>query len=154
MEDRYNILITYSGDGDFRFMVKRIGEVSISKTRPVYIYNVTAGVINDLRTLKRLLLNVAIGAKPDGAFKVYDFNDYTAMPKAVPGQKPNLTHAEPISNSEISSILKGGNAAPIEEAKEEAKEEVKEETKKEEKPKSTKTTKKTTTKKKTSTKKK
>ncbi len=115
MENKYNILITYAGDGDFKFIVKRIGEISISKQRPVYIYNVDSGVINDLRVLKRLLLNVAIGAKPTGAYKIYDYNDYTAMPKAIIGQRPNLTNVEPISNNEISSILKGGSAAPTEE---------------------------------------
>ena len=37
------------------------------------------------------------------------------MPKAIIGQRPNLADVEPISNSEISSILKGGSAAPTEE---------------------------------------
>lgn len=124
MENKYNILITYAGDGDFKFIVKKIGEISISRQKPVYIYNVDAGVINDLRTLKRLLLNVSIGAKPTGAYKIYDFDDYTAMPRAVVGQRPNIASAEPISNSEISSILKGGSAAPVIENTEDVKDEV------------------------------
>jgi hypothetical protein len=115
MENKYNVLITYAGDGEFKFIIKKIGEVSISKLKPIYIYNVDAGVINDLRTLKRLLLNVTIGAKPTGAYKIYDFDDFTSMPKAVIGQRPNVVKAEPVSNGEIASILKGGSQAPIEE---------------------------------------
>lgn len=129
MEGKYNILITYNGDGDFKFIVKRIGEIIISKAKPVYIYNVDATVINDLRTLKRLLLDIHIGAKPTGAFKVYDFDAYSNMPKAVAGMRPNLKNTEPISNNEITAILKGGSQAPVEEPKEE-------EPKKDEEPKS------------------
>lgn len=135
---KYNILITYAGDGEFKFNIGRIGEISISKQKPVYIYNVTADVINNLRPLKRLLLNVNIGAKPTGAYKIYDYDNYTAMPKAPIGQRPNLVNAEPVSNAEISSILKGGSQAPIEEFKEDTKEAggeaVKEEDKKPEEP--------------------
>lgn len=151
-ENKYNILITYRGDGDFKFVVKKIGEVSISKGKPVYIYNVDAGVINDLRTMKRLLLDVSIGSKPDGAYKIYNFDNYTSMPKAVPGQRPNLVNAEPISNNEISQILRGGSTPEPEVVPEvkPVKEEPKEEPKEESKPKATK---KTTTKKKTTKKK-
>lgn len=145
MEDKYNILITYSGDGDFKFMVRRIGEVIISRNKPVYIYNAPANVINELRILRRLLLNVIIGAKPAGAYKVYDYNDYTEMPRAIAGMRPNLAKAEPISNGEIASILKGGNKP----AEPEKVEEPKKEEAKEEKPKTTKkSTKKKTSKKK------
>lgn len=154
MEGKYNVLLNYAGDGEFKFIVKRIGEVSITKQRPIFIYNVDASVINDLRTLRRLLLNVTIGAKPTGAYKVYNFDDFTSMPKAVVGQKPNVIKAEPVSNNEIASILKGGSQAPIEPIKEE--EPKVEEPKKEEKPaeeKKTTTKKKTTSKKKTSKKK-
>ena len=167
MENKYNIMISYAGDGDFKFNVRRIGEILISRGKPVYIYNVTFDVINDLRTFKRLLLNVNIGAKPNGAFRIYDYDNYTNMPKAVVGVKPNVVEKEPVSESEISSILKGGSVAPIidavveeddatqlikdeiENTKDEVKKEVKEETPK--KPVSTK--KKTASKKKTSKKK-
>lgn len=137
MEDKYNILITYSGDGDFKFIVKRLGEISIAKNKPVYIYNVPSSVINDLRTLRRLLLTVTIGAKPEGAFRIYNFEDYIAMPRAVPGQRPNLVAKDnPLSNAEITAILKGGSSVVVSE-----------EPKKE----GTKTTSKTTTKKPTNT---
>ena len=164
MEGKYNVLLNYAGDGEFKFIVKRIGEVSITKQRPIFIYNVDAGVINDLRTLRRLLLNVTIGAKPNGAYKIYNFDDFTSMPKAVVGQKPNVVKAEPVSNNEIASILKGGSQAPIEPIMEEkpkveepkVEEPKTEEPKKEDKPaegKKTTTKKKTTSKKKTSKKK-
>ena len=157
--NKYNILITYAGDGEFKFNISRIGEVSISKQKPIYIYNVTAEVITNLRPLKRLLLLVTIGAKPTGAYKIYDYDNYTPMPKAIIGRRPNMV-AEPVSNSEIASILRGGSEAPAieEEVKEEAPvveaEEVKEETPVTEPVKEEAPAKKTTTKKKSTSKKK
>ena len=67
MNSKYNVLVNYLGDGEFKFSVKRIGEVSISKERPVFIYNADVEVINSLRTLKRMLIDITIGGKPTGA---------------------------------------------------------------------------------------
>ena len=146
MENKYNIMITYKGDGDFRFTVKRIGEVTITKTKPVYIYNVDANVINNLRELRRLLLEITIGAKPDGAFKVYNFDDYVDLRRPMTHK---VKESDALSNSDISAILKGAKEPEvIEEKVEEVKEEpVKEEVKKPS------TTKKKSTKKKSSKKK-
>lgn len=142
MENKYNIMITYRGDGDFKFVVRRIGEVLITKTKPVYIYNVTADVIGSLRELRRLLLDVTIGAKPDGAYKVYDFNDYIDQNRVLSRRVPE---SSALSNEDISSILKGATTPEVVETK--PKEENKEEVKTTKKPS---TTKKKSTKKKTS----
>lgn len=110
MENKYNIMITYGGDGDFRFTVKRIGEITITKTKPVYIYNVDANVINNLRELRRLLLEITIGAKPDGAFKVYNFDDYADIRRPMTNK---IKESDALSNSDISSILKGAKEPEI-----------------------------------------
>ena len=114
MNNKYNVLITYAGDGDFKFVVKKIGEVEISRTKPIYIYNADIDVINSLRVLKRMLINIAIGAKPTGAYKIYNMNDFDAQAKlnqtvAMPSNVQNT-----ISNTDISSILSSGTNGPIE----------------------------------------
>lgn len=136
MENKYNIMITYKGDGDFKFVVKRIGEITITKTKPVYIYNVDANVINSLRDLRRLLLEVTIGAKPEGAYKVYNFDDYMDARRVFSRKVADNT--ETLSNADISSILKGATEPEVVETKEvveEKAEEVTEEPVKEEAPK-------------------
>ena len=130
MENKYNIMITYKGDGDFKFVVKRIGEITITKTKPVYIYNVDANVINSLRDLRRLLLEVTIGAKPEGAYKVYNFDDYVDARRIFSRKVADNT--ETLSNADISSILKGATEPEVVEEKIE---EVTEEPVKEEAPK-------------------
>ena len=120
------------------------------RQKPVYIYNVDANVINNLRELRRLLLEVSIGAKPDGAFKVYNFDDYADVRKPITNR---IKESDVLSNSDISSILKGAKEPEIiEEDKEVPTEEVKEEPVKEEVKKPS-TTKKKSAKKKSSKKK-
>lgn len=112
MNNKYNILITYSGDDEFRFMIKRIGEVSITRTRPVYIYNADVDTINNLRLLRRMLIEIKIGAKPEGAYKIYNLDDYNRKEKVL---HRDINLAKPsediLSNAEVKSILK--NHGPI-----------------------------------------
>ena len=114
MTPKYNILITYDGDGDFKFRIRKIGDVTITRTQPIYIYNATMDVINDMRQLRK------------------------TKPQLIDLYKNRVTE---VTNEDISNIIKGGSAGPIEE------EPVKTEEQKEEKKTPAKTTKKRTTKK-------
>ena len=49
MNNKYNVMITYAGEGTFKFNLRKIGEVEISMTRPVYIYNADVDTINNLK---------------------------------------------------------------------------------------------------------
>ena len=122
MNNKYNVMITYSGEGSLRFKVRKIGEIEISAGKPVYIYNADVDMINNLRELRKILISINIGAKPTGAYRVYNLDDYV-MAQTVVGAKTNrIVEKEPLSNDEISSILSSG-ATPevIEEVKKETK---------------------------------
>lgn len=115
MNNKYNVMITYQGAGTFKFSIRKIGEVEIEKGRPVYIYNADVDTINNLRALRRMLIDIKIGAKPTGAFRIFNMDDYVSAKTAqVRDRVGNNYKAEPISNAEISSILKSGNS-PVEE---------------------------------------
>lgn len=154
MDSKYNVLVNYLGDGEFKFQVRKIGEVSITKDKPVYLYNADVETINNLRVLKRMLIEIVIGAKPNGAYKVYNLDDYNRE-QALYNNKNVIADrrgVETVSNNDIKSILSSGSNGPI--LDEEPKIiPIVEETKKVEKPKTTskkstsKTTKKKTSKK-------
>ena len=111
MNNKYNVMITYNGDGIFKFYIRKIGEVEISKTKPIYIYNADVDTINNLRELKRLLINITIGAKPTGAFRIFNMDDYETPKNVQIKEHVNANYnPEPISNAEISSILKSGKS--------------------------------------------
>lgn len=153
MNSKYNVLVNYLGDNEFKFIVKKIGEVSISKSKPVYIYNADVETINNLRTLRRMLVEIKIGAKPTGAYKVYNMDDFDKQHDRLLDSRivqDRRGYIETVSNNEISSILSSGTNGPIIEEPETP---VVDEPKTEDKPKSQttkKTTKKNTGKKKTS----
>ena len=153
MENKYNVLINYLGEGEFKFIVKKIGEVSITRHRPVYIYNADVDTINNLRTLRRLLIEITIGAKPSGAYKIYNLDEINREKDRLFDNRVSADRRgyESVSNNEVKSILSSGTNGPIMEETVEVKEPVKEEIKTEEPKKEVKktTTKKSTTKKST-----
>lgn len=141
----YNVLIKYLGEGEFKFAVKKIGEVSISKDKPVYIYNADVDVINGLRTLRRMLIEITIGAKPNGAFKVYNLEEIDKRNETLKDSRvvADRRGYEAVSGDEVKNILSSGTNGPI--IEETPKKEVEQE--KETKKTSKKTTKKKSTKK-------
>ena len=144
MNNKYNVMITYAGEGTFKFNLRKIGEVEISMTRPVYIYNADVDTINNLRALKRMLININIGVKPTGAYRIFNMDDYETPKNVQIRSHVAENYREPVSNAEISSILKGGSTVAVTEEtsnKEKPKKEnKKDETKKETKPKRTRKT--------------
>lgn len=114
MENKYNVLVTYKGDGDFRFKIRRIGEVIISADKPIFLYNADIETIGDLRQLKRLLVDITIGAKPLGAFKSYDLGALSMVEKVQLRSAGIKAAQNTLSNNEISNILGSANNGPIE----------------------------------------
>ena len=116
MNSKYNVLINYLGDGEFKFSIKKVGEVSISKSKPVYIYNADVETINNLRTLRRMLIEIVIGGKPTGAYKIYNLDEINKENDRLHDTRVEMDrrgHAVVVSNSEISSILSSGTSGPI-----------------------------------------
>lgn len=126
MNNKYNVLVTYEGDGDFRFKVKRVGEIIISKFKPIYIQNADVEIINDLRQLKRLLISLHIGASSEGAYKTYNVDEPTTLER-IQSKNVAAVQKASLSNNEINSILSSGNNGPIVEEVVEAEPEVTEE---------------------------
>lgn len=107
--NKYNVMITYAGEGSFKFTLRKIGEVEIMNTRPIYIYNADVDTINNLRALRGMLISIKIGAKPTGAFRIYNMDDYVSAKTTQVREHVAANYKEPVSNAEISSILKAGS---------------------------------------------
>lgn len=107
--NKYNVMITYAGEGSFKFTLRKIGEVEIMNTRPIYIYNADVDTINNLRALRSMLISIKIGAKPTGAFRIYNMDDYVSAKTVQVREHVAANYREPVSNAEISSILKAGS---------------------------------------------
>jgi len=116
MDSKYNVLINYKGEGEFKFTVKKVGEVSITKDKPVFLYNADVDTIDNLRQLRRMLIEIAIGAKPNGAYKILDLDDYNREASLLNDKRYVIDRrgTEAISNNEVKSILSSGSNGPIE----------------------------------------
>ena len=149
MNNKYNVMITYTGEGTFKFVLRKIGEVEIDAARPVYIYNADVDTINNLRALRRLRINIQIGVKPIGAFRIFNMDDYVSAKTAqIREHVAEKYVAEPVSNAEVAAILKGGSTPePVTTEEDKVEEKPVEEPKEEKKPAKKTTAKKTTTKK-------
>lgn len=105
----YNVLITYSGEGAFKFYISGIGEVEITSWRPIFLYNASVQVINDLRLLKRSLISIKINGSPDGAYKVFDLLNIRSKvdrKSEVVSQEPNLEEIKNELRNEIKEDIR------------------------------------------------
>lgn len=104
--NKYNVFITYSGEGSFKFTVSKLGELEITAGKPIYVYNASVQLINDLRQLRRNLINVKINATPEGAFKIYDLDNFEGKTQSVREVVRVVAKEE---TKELESIPESGN---------------------------------------------
>lgn len=116
MNSRYNVLINYLGENTFKFVLKKVGEISISKDKPVYVYGADIETINHLRTLRRMLIEIKIGAKPEGAYKIYNMENIDREKERLKDTRVEYDRRgyETVSSNDIKSILSSGTNGPIE----------------------------------------
>ena len=146
MENLYNAVLSFKGEGGFTFHLPRYGELTIYPGKNIFIKGLDVSGVEALRELKPLLLEHKLNGKPDGCYKVIDL---TALNNTItPRMQPNFERAQK-SFADLKSEMIKSNGPIIEEPKveepkveepkvEEPKvEEPKEEEPKEEEPKET-----------------
>lgn len=98
--ERYNIRISFKGDSSLKFNLGVIGEVIIYAGRDIYVQNISANLIESLRSLKQLGLDITIGGKSDGCYKTYDILKY--VPRTL---RPELPRTNKVSRADVRAIL-------------------------------------------------
>ena len=105
----YNVLITYSGEGAFKFYIAGIGEVEITSRKPIFLYNANVQVINNLRLLRRSLISIKINGSPEGAYKIFDLANIKGKVDRNANsvsQKPNIEEIKQELRNEIKEDVK------------------------------------------------
>lgn len=72
MENLYNAVLSFKGEGSFTFSLPKYGELTIYTGRDIYIKGLTVVGVEALRQLKPLLLEHKLNGKPDGCYRVID----------------------------------------------------------------------------------
>lgn len=75
MQNLYNAKVSFKGEGSFTFTMPYYGEVTIYPRKDIYMKNLTQQGVETLRTLRPMLLDHKLNAKPDGCYTYIDFNE-------------------------------------------------------------------------------
>lgn len=78
MENLYNAVLTYKGEGSLTFSLPKYGELTVYKGRDIYVKGLNVSAVEELRKLKSLLLEHKLNGKPDGCYKVIDLTKVSA----------------------------------------------------------------------------
>lgn len=98
--ERYNIRISFKGEDSLKFVLGVVGEIIIYAGRDIYVKGVSANLIENLRSLKQLGLEIVIGGKADGCYKTYDMTKY--VPRTL---RPEVPVQDKVSTADVKDII-------------------------------------------------
>lgn len=110
--ERYNIRISFSGEDSLKFVLGVVGEIIIYAGKDIYVEGVTASLIESLRSLRQLGLNIVIGGKADGCYKSYNMANY--IPRTL---RPEIPVSNKVSTADVKDII-SQTSADLEETEE------------------------------------
>lgn len=96
----YNAKVSFKGEGSFNFTMPYYGEVVIYAGKDIYMKNLTQQGVETLRTLRPMLLEHQLNAKPDGCFTYIDFNETNNI---IP-TKMQLNYRDVVSNKSLAEM--------------------------------------------------
>lgn len=116
MENLYNAVLSFKGEGGFTFQLPRYGELTIYPGKNIFIKGLDVRGVEALRELKPLLLEHKLNGKPDGCYKVIDL---TILNNTItPRMQPNFERTQK-SVADLKSEMIKSNGPIVEEPKEE-----------------------------------
>lgn len=83
MENLYNAVLTFKGEGSFTFILPGYGETTIYPGRNIFVKGLTVNGVEALRELKPLLLEHKLNGKSDGCYKVIDLTTLNNTPSVI-----------------------------------------------------------------------
>ena len=72
MENLYNAVLSFKGEGSFTFSLPRYGELTIYTGRDIFVKGLNIAGVEAIRQLRPLLLEHKLNGKSDGCYKVID----------------------------------------------------------------------------------
>lgn len=107
----YNVMVTYTGEGETNIYIPGVGDTRITNGRPIYLKGAGFNVIEALRQFRVMQIDLKIGVGQKGAFRIIDLEEITSpIRKPISNVKKEK---EPLSNADLDSIFKAGTNGPI-----------------------------------------
>ena len=111
--DSYNAMIYFTGEGYINVFLPKVGETVIYAGRPVYLKNMSFDVLNSIRSLRPLRIDLKITNSSKGAYQTIDFSSYTNLKEQIKNTVISQPKLAPVSDEELSSIFSKGTKGPI-----------------------------------------
>lgn len=111
--DSYNAMIYFTGEGYINVFLPKVGETVIYAGRPIYLKNMSFDVLNSIRSLRPLRIDLKITNSSKGAYQTIDFSSYTNLKEQIKNTVTSQPKLAPVSNEELSSIFSKGTKGPI-----------------------------------------
>ena len=111
----YNARVSFKGEGSFDFTLPKYGEVKIYAGKDIYIMGLNQEGVEALRSLRPLLLDHKLNAKPDGCYRCIKIEEQEPVQSKMQYNYRPVVTTESVS--ELKANLKSG-PIPEEELKE------------------------------------
>ena len=133
MSSKFNVRLSFKGEGDLTFQLPIVGEITIWAGRDIFLVGATTEIVETLRQYRSMKLEHKLNGDPKGCYKVIEVDNVDRIPYGL--YRPvAVPKAENISDLK-KTLIHSNDFIPVEEAGNPSVEEVKakqEEQKKEE----------------------
>lgn len=114
MENLYNAVISYKGEGSFTFSLPKYGELTVYSGKDIFVKGLSVSAVEALRQLKPLMLEHKLNAKSDGCYKSIDLTKISAP--ITPFQRAYQPKATEPSVADLKSqLIKSEGPIPTDE---------------------------------------
>ena len=123
MSNKFNVRLSFKGEGDLTFQLPIIGEVTIWAGRDIFLVGATTEIVETLRQYRSMKLEHKLNADSKGCYKVIEVDNIDRIPYGL--YRPvAVPKAENISDLK-KTLIRSNDFIPVDEAGKSTAEELK-----------------------------
>ena len=123
MSNKFNVRLSFKGEGDLTFQLPIVGEVTIWAGRDIFLVGATSEIVETLRQYRSMKLEHKLNADSKGCYKVIEVDNIDRIPYGM--YRPvAVPKAENISDLK-KTLIRSNDYIPVEEAGKSTAEELK-----------------------------
>ena len=114
MSNKFNVRLSFKGEGDLTFQLPIIGEITIWAGRDIFLVGATTEIVETLRQYRSMKLEHKLNADSKGCYKVIEVDNIDRIPYGA--YRPvAVPKAENISDLK-KTLIRSNDFIPVEEA--------------------------------------
>jgi hypothetical protein len=114
MSSKFNVRLSFKGDGDLTFQLPIVGEITIWAGRDIFLKGATAEIVETLRQYRSMKLEHKLNADAKGCYRVIEVDNIERIPYGL-YRSVAVPKAENISDLK-KTLIRNNDFIPVEEA--------------------------------------